>query len=42
MAMVANGFLGKMTLEIRPDPEKGKGKIAKENLSMLFLLWKPH
>lgn len=38
MAVVASGFLVKLTLEIRADPEKGKGNIAKENLSTLFIV----
>lgn len=42
MAVVANGFLAKLTLEIRADPEKGKGNAAEENLSMPFILQKPH
>lgn len=35
MAVVANGFHMKMTLEIGADAEKGKEKTAKKNLSML-------
>lgn len=41
-AVVASGFLAKLTLEIKADPDKGEGSAAKGNLSMLFILQKPH